>query len=595
MPVLRPAVVLLAAVLSLSCTGEQGETNERSAPPAGSDGQETRRAGDGWRAAACSLPSRYARLIDRGSHETRSPDLMVVPRAPNFFGTFRVTTHSGPWRYLQEVPLVLYGPGFVRAQGALELDREVTVADVAPTLAELLGVDWPENGGGQALHEALVPPAERPEPPRMILVIVWDGGGWNVLRQWPDAWPNLERAIEGGTSITGADVGSSPSVTPAIHSTLGTGTWPREHGIVDLRHRRQDELVSAFTENRADDLEAPTLADIYDPTTGNRAQVGMLGAYAWHLGMIGHGASFPEGDEDIVVMGNGSADDIYTNDALYSLPSYLADVPGVDEDVRTTDGEDGRLDEEWFGNPVLSSPDKWVDTPVQIRYQTRQLTTLFEREGFGRDEVGDLFYVNYKQLDRAGHIYNMVNEEVHSALRATDDQLGQLMEFMDERVGEDQWVVAVTADHGQTPDAQSVGAWPIDIEKVKADAAEHFGMAVDDLFQAARVTGFWLDGASMEEAGVEVDDVASWLIRYRIGDNVTPELEVPAQYEDRMNERLFHAAFPKSAMSEVLACTRNNRGESRYERPSGSPGRERWSCSRCDRRAEESVLCAKCF
>jgi hypothetical protein len=482
---------------------------------------------------------------------------MVVPRAPNFFGTFRVTTHSGPWRYLQEVPLVLYGPGFVRARSALDLDREVTVADIAPTLAELLGVDWPEDRGGRALHEALVPPAERPEPPRMILVVVWDGGGWNVLRQWPDAWPNLEKAIDGGTSITGADVGSSPSVTPAIHTTLGTGTWPREHGIVDLRLREDGELLPAFRENSADDLEVSTLADIYDPTTGNEAEVGMLGAYAWHLGMIGQGAAHPGGDNDIAVMGNGSAGDIYTNEAHYSLPAYLADVPGVDEDVRTTDGEDGRLDEAWFGNPVLSSPDRWVDTPVQIRYQTRQLTTLFEREGFGRDEVADLFYVNYKQLDRAGHIYNMVNEEVRSALRATDDQLGELMAFMDERVGEGRWVVAVTADHGQTPEAESVGGWPINIEKVQEDAAQHFGMAVDDLFQAARVTGFWLNRGGMQEAGVEVDDVASWLIDYRIGDNVTPELEVPAQYEDRMDERLFDAAFPTSAMGDVLACVRD--------------------------------------
>ncbi|MGH2774769.1 MAG: alkaline phosphatase family protein [Actinomycetota bacterium] len=559
MPLLRLAVVLLAAgVLSLSCTSEQSEPPERSAPPASEEGRDAQRAGEGWRAAACALPTRYVRLIDRGNHPTRSPDLIVVPRAPNFFGTFRVTTHSGPWRYLQEVPLVLYGPGFVRAQGALDLDREVTVADVAPTLAELLEVDWAEGGGGRALHEALVPPAERPEPPRMILVIVWDGGGWNVLKQWPEAWPNLETAIDGGTSVMGADVGSSPSVTPAIHTTLGTGTWPREHGIVDLQHRKEGELTPAFRENQADDLEAPTLADIYDPTTDNRAQVGMLGAYAWHIGMIGHGAALPGGDKDIAVMGNGSAGDIYTNDAFYSLPPYLADVPGVDEDVRTTDGEDGRLDEEWFGNPVLSSPDKWVDTPVQIRYQTRQLTTLFEREAFGRDEIADLFYVNYKQLDRAGHIYNMVNEEVHSALSATDDQLGDLMEFMDERVGERRWVVAVTADHGQTPDAEGVGAWPINIDEVKEDAAEQFDMAVGDLFQAARVTGFWLDRAGLEEAGVEVDDVASWLIRYRIRDNVTPELEVPAQYEDRTDERLFEAAFPKSAMSKVMACTRND-------------------------------------
>jgi len=548
------SVLLAGAFLVVSCTsdGEEPTGNrERQGPGPGEQAQR------GWRKAACSLPARHVRLIDRGTHPTRSPELLVVPKAPNFFGTFRVTTHSGPWRYLQEVPLVLYGPGYVRVQGSIEVDREVTVADIAPTMADLLGIDWPEGRAGRPLEEALVSPEERPEPPRMILVIVWDGGGWNVLRQWPDAWPNLGRAIEGGTSIAGADVGSSPSVTPAIHTTLGTGTWPKHHGIVDLQHRQDGGLVPAFRNDTADDLEVSTLADLYDPTTDNQAEVGMLGAYAWHLGMIGHGASRTGGDDDIVVMGNGSAGDAYTNEDLYSLPDYIAEVPGVEDDVRATDIEDGRLDEAWYGNPVLAGADKWVDTPVQIRYQTRQLTELFRREEFGRDAIADLFYVNYKQLDRAGHIYNMVNEEVNSALKATDDQLGHLMAFMDEWVGERRWVVAVTADHGQTPDAESVGAWPISIEEMKADAARHFGIPADELFQAARVTGFWFDTEVMADAGVTVEDVASWLIRYRIRDNITEELEVPSLYEDRMDERIFAAAFPKSEIDDVLACVRD--------------------------------------
>ena len=56
---------------------------------------------------------------------------------------------------------------------------------------------------------------------------------------------------------------------------------------------------------------------------------------------------------------------------------------------------------------------------------------------------------------------------------------------------------------------------------------------------------------------VTVEDVASWLIRYRIRDNVTEELEVPSLYEDRMDERIFAAAFPKSEIDDVLACVRD--------------------------------------
>jgi arylsulfatase A-like enzyme len=75
------------------------------------------------------------------------------------------------------VPFFLYGPGSIPAVG--RIDRPATVADLAPTLAEHM--DFPFTApDGTALPEASVPTGGGGRP-RLVVVVVWDGLGRNVL------------------------------------------------------------------------------------------------------------------------------------------------------------------------------------------------------------------------------------------------------------------------------------------------------------------------------------------------------------------------------------------------------------------------------
>ncbi|HEU4480845.1 MAG TPA: alkaline phosphatase family protein, partial [Actinomycetota bacterium] len=232
-------------MLATACTGtddpEPAPQREPSASPSEprGDGVAVRQMG-AWGRKACDLPITYLKRIERGHFEGRAPELAFVPSKPNFFGDFAVTSHSGPWPYLQEVPLTFFGPGHIRSLGRFTPSRPATVADLPATLAELVGLEWPEDRPGRPIEEVLLDEDERKDPPKMILVVVWDGGGWNVLNQWPDAWPHLARLMAEGANVEGTIVGSSPSVTPAVHATIGTGVFPNEHGAVDLSFRNED-------------------------------------------------------------------------------------------------------------------------------------------------------------------------------------------------------------------------------------------------------------------------------------------------------------------------------------------------------------------
>jgi hypothetical protein len=508
-----------------------------------------------WFSSGCNLPFAYLQRVRRGVYgDGRGPDILVVPQIPHFFGAFTTTSHSGPWPYVQRVPLVFYGPGFVTPQGDLEVQGETTLADLAPTLSELFGIPFPKSHHGRAIPGVWLPEALRNGTPKMVLEVVWDGGGWNVLDTWPNAWPHLESLMEGGTSVQGVTVGSSPSVTPASHSNMGTGTFPKQHGIINIPMRNENgEVGQSFPQGSSKNLEVPTTADIFDQSTDNRAKVGMMAYRFFHLGMLGHGAYQPGGDRDYAIIANTRPGHLVTNYDYFKLPGYLQGVGGFRKDIRVTDAEDGKIDNEWRGHS-LDLKQTRRHSPVWVRYQTRVLRTLFTREKFGRDDVTDFFLTNYKQIDDVGHVWNMLDPAMESVIESSDVALQDLTDYLNENVGENEWVLVLTADHGQAPDAQAIGAWPIQMTELTEDIARHFGMAKDEMFQSQQAAGFYLRKDAIEAEGITMEQVSNFVLNYRIKNNIKKGQDPPDQYDDRGDDPLFAAAFPASKMGKIWRC-----------------------------------------
>lgn len=516
----------------------------------------------GWFEVACGLGETLLRRTLRGSWPGRGPNLSFIPHRGNPFGDFSFsTTHSGPWDFLQRVPLLLYGPGFIMPQGDLRLEREVTLADVVPTLAELMGTPAPSTAVGRPIKSALLPRARRSKDLRLIVTVVWDGGGSNVLRRWDGSWPFLDSLTNRGTFVADATVGSSPSVTPAVHATLGTGAFPNRHGIVNITQRDNGYLTGSFESLSPDHLEAETLADVWDRRTGNRAKIGLVAKDGLHLGMMGHGAYLPGGDHDVAAI-TGAGDAPWspgTNELWYGLPSYMLTVPGVETAAATVDRDDGKLDGRWMGHDIpadfLADPG-FNKTPVETLYQTKVSKVLLANEGFGQDRITDMFFTNYKDVDYMGHAYNFFQPEVRATIEYADAELRELVRFLDARVGEKRWVLVFTADHGQAPLPQAVGDWPIDVQELTNDLGRFADQPATELVEHVKQTGMWLDRGLLSSAGMDLRDVANFLLDYTIEDNAG-DGRVPNAYQDRLRERIFDAVLPSSELRRALGCARS--------------------------------------
>ncbi|HEU4355009.1 MAG TPA: alkaline phosphatase family protein [Actinomycetota bacterium] len=489
----------------------------------------------------------------RGVRLDRSGDIQIIPRDPNFVNGG--LTHASPFDYSQDVPLLLYGPGYVQAGG---YDQPVTLADLAPTLGALLKFPF-DTVDGDPQTQALLPEAER-DVPLLVVTIVWDSAGTDVLDRWPNAWPYLASLRSRGAWFTRAEVGASPSNTPIGHAMIGTGTFPMHNGFVDEYIRINGRLQKP-NENGPGFLLDPTLADLYDRAMDNQPKVGAIATLAAHIMMMSHGSQWGGGDRDIAVTrekefgetaGAESVSWNLTTDMkpFYDLPDYVNDLPPLSRYVDDVDRADGALDGKWRTNDIQQLSNGF-DTPARTPFQEKLIETVIEREGFGADDVPDLLFLNYKAIDTIGHLFSADGIEMSDAVEMQDRTLEQLVRFLNRTVGQGQWVMAVTADHGTQRDPDESGAFMIDIGKLESGLTATFD---DDdgvpLIQKVRPTEIWVDRSELADNGYTLTQVTQWLMDLTQRDTYKAEsLPLPGHERDTV----FAAALPSSILA-TLPC-----------------------------------------
>jgi predicted AlkP superfamily pyrophosphatase or phosphodiesterase len=499
----------------------------------------------GFEEQLCGLPREWLELTRRGYNEPRSGQITLLPDEPMYMTTGSGGwTHSGPWDYLQRIPIVFYGPG--RIPEGVEVDRRVTTADIAPTLARMLGMSV--EGDGSVLDEVFT---ARADPPKVIVTVVWDGGGWNGLERFPGAWPRLEGIMDDGVTYTNAYVGSSPSVTPAVHTTLGTGVFPATHGVTGVPVRAENgEVVDSFNDGKsARFIEVDALAETWDESKDNRPLIGMIGYEPWHLGMIGKGAEGPGGDKDDAVWVNRGSNHWVTNRSHYSIPKGFLDQDDLSGRLQALDVADGNDDDRW-GRVPLDVQSRVEETPAFIDHHGARLVEMIGAGGYGRDDVADLLFTNFKQIDRVAHYFNMSAPEVRDAMVATDAQLGSLVHDLETEVGEGGYVLLVTADHGMQPDVDELGTYAIDPNEVERDITSRFGPVV----RAVWPTEVFLLEDEMAARGITVEDVATFLGGYRMRDNTgSIGKKVLGSGSVGPNTRVFELAAP-AGLLDTVSC-----------------------------------------
>ena len=369
----------------------------------------------------------------RSYYKGRSGQIMVVPREGHFVTGSDAFMHGSPWAYDARVPLILHGPGHVRAGTFGTAARH---QDIAPTILAALGAARPKTMTGTPLAEALVPGAA---PPRAVLLLVLDSFRVDYLDRFK--LPNLARLAAEGASFGHARVDYLPTATAVAHTTIATGTDPGVHGIVvnNLFDRASGKSVDAFADGTAANVMAPGLADAWMDKTAGRAIVATQGGYVYAAtALAGHGACRPRGKPVYAAAYDRATGKWTTGSDCYRLHPSLA--------ARTSEPLWEAASGKWLGHDV-TGPEAIRKTALFANYEADALTAVVDAEPIGADAVTDLLLVNFKTPDFVAHPYGPDSPEMAETLAATDAAVGRMVAAVQAKAGGDALVV-ITADHG---------------------------------------------------------------------------------------------------------------------------------------------------
>ncbi len=109
-----------------------------------------------------------------------------------------------------------------------------------------------------------------------------------------------------------------------------------------------------------------------------------------------------------------------------------------------------------FPHTLAAADDPMFDKQLPLTPIGNQLTLeaammIIEFGGLGDDDVTDLLCIGLSSNDYAGHQYGPYSLEVQDMTFRTDQLLAQFIKQLDEQIGEGNWTLALTADHGVAP------------------------------------------------------------------------------------------------------------------------------------------------
>ena len=500
------------------------------------------------------IPARYTIVVTRGFFSEEFSHIPVRAlrgvRAddPNRVVVLKHmwTTHASSWDYDTDIKFVLYGPGFIKEGVRLE---KTTLQNVAPTYARLIGTSPPKGSMGRVMTEALVPTSKRP---KVIVTIVMDGGGRSLYEAWPDAWPVIKGLSARGVEYVDAKVTQLETATAVSHTAIGTGGYPFTTRIVgnEIYDPATNKVTQSFPDFSPAFIKAPTLADEYGVKASHKPVViGTSFQERAAMGMVGHGAAYDPGNKSHIVVlfdkpknptwkvefpGNDEDNRLMTNIDLFSFPAYLRGRNPMPY-VKELTGGSGV----WMGHKIDDSANVRF-TPAYVDFECDNMLMMMDREPIDQPDVTALVYMGMKPTDYAAHRWGLESLEAREALRAQDACLGKLIQKLNARVGEGNYVVTLTADHGMMPMPEAVNGHRLALATLLEMIDKKFGAKIS---LGGGFVNLWFDQTKMKAIGLTNQDIAAYLRSLTAGEYYGPREKWPAYLAYRPDERLFFNAY----------------------------------------------------
>jgi arylsulfatase A-like enzyme len=350
-----------------------------------------------------------------------------------------------------------------------------------------------------------------PAKPKLLVIVVADQMRADHLVTFRDRWKSgLRVLLDEGAYFPQAEFPYLNTVTCAGHTTIGTGAYPRTHGVVlngwwerDLRRYRNcmDDPTSPHVSYGKPASSGSSGMRILVPTLADALRAQQAEARVAVMGLKPRSTIPLAGRGGVVMWFDDAAGSFVTARAFSSEPvkevsSFLTADP-VEKDLNQTwalhdrertyrfpdMGVGERPTAGWtalFPHPLTGRAgadgqfyERWQKSPFSDAYLARMAASLVDSMRLGQREGTDYLAVAFAALDMMGHDFGPRSREVEDLLMQLDASLGALVQRLDERIGRDRYVLALTGDHGAAPIPEQVQGGRLvteDIQQVAENA-----------------------------------------------------------------------------------------------------------------------------
>ncbi|PID58396.1 MAG: alkaline phosphatase [Ignavibacteriae bacterium] len=326
---------------------------------------------------------------------------------------------------------------------------------------------------------------------KLLVGIVVDQMRYDYLEKYYNDFgkSGFKRLLKNGTNFTNCEINYIPSVTAAGHASIYTGTTPFYHGIISnnwIERSENFDLVNNCSTikvpkiktaegisktNSPDRLLSSTIGDqirlnnfgkskVYSISIKNRSAIMPAGKGAnaafWFDDETGKFISsfyyLEKLPEWLISFNNSGLIEKYCNIEwnLFKPQSIYSKLPE----------DNSRYEADVFNEGRTSFPHSLENVETKYKYSKFTHTPwgnqilidlakkLLVEENLGKGKYLDHLAISFSSPDKIGHDYGPQSYEVKDTYLRLDEQIADLLSFLDKQVGNDKYILFLTADHG---------------------------------------------------------------------------------------------------------------------------------------------------
>lgn len=341
------------------------------------------------------------------------------------------------------------------------------------------------------------------EQPQLVVQVVVDQMRAEYLQRFNHQFAEGEgfrTLLDSGYSYSNTHYNYIPTYTGPGHASISTGTTPKYHGIVandwlDTRSNyemycaedttvRPVGTVESSSKRSPKNLRALTFSDgikLFTNGKGKNFGVSVKDRGAiFPAGQLADGAFWLDNSMHFVTS-SYYMDELPSYVAKYNRKEYAMDMMRKKWKLELAERKYVEsLEDENPYEPKLNQGTSSFPYDLEAMVQAKGLSILkstpvgnemvldmaleiLDEEDLGRDEYCDFLGVSFSSPDYAGHTWGVRSRELHDMYLKLDEQLGKLIGELDRKVGRENYILYLTADHGASENPNHLNNYGYDV------------------------------------------------------------------------------------------------------------------------------------